>query len=319
MIEVIKVKKTYKTRNKQVEVLNNISFNIGKGEVVGLLGINGAGKTTLIKCLCGLIETNEGDIRINGISVTHKNKKALKHISSVLEGNRNLYWRLTVKENIEYFLGNRGISHGHIQSRIDYFLERFQLYEKKNELVKNLSRGMQQKVAIIIALMADTEILLLDEPTLGLDVESNNEIRTFLKEIVNTENKTILISSHDMNLIQKLCDRVVIISNGRIITNDTVLNLMNLFQVKSYQFITSIHLKETYRQTLYKLNDSIHIIEKDGKDIIKVTISSNDDFYSIMNYLKQFDIEIESIEKDQVNFEEVFLKLIKGEVAYGSI
>ncbi|PGQ44267.1 hypothetical protein COA16_32415, partial [Bacillus thuringiensis] len=110
---------------------------------------------------------------------------------------------------------------------------------------------------------------------------------------MNTENKTILISSHDMNLIQKLCDRVVIISNGRIITNDTVLNLMNLFQVKSYQFITSIHLKETYRQTLYKLNDSIHIIEKDGKDIIKVTISSNDDFYSIMNYLKQFDIEIE--------------------------
>lgn len=216
-------------------------------------------------------------------------------------------------------MGNRGISRGHIQSRIDYFLERFQLYEKKNELVKNLSRGMQQKVAIIIALMADTEILLLDEPTLGLDVESNNEIRTFLKEIVNTENKTILISSHDMNLIQKLCDRVVIISNGRIITNDTVLNLMNLFQVKSYQFITSIHLKETYRQTLYKLNDSIHIIEKDGKDIIKVTISSNDDFYSIMNYLKQFDIEIESIEKDQVNFEEVFLKLIKGEVAYGSI
>lgn len=105
MIEVIKVKKTYKTRNKQVEVLNNISFNIGKGEVVGLLGINGAGKTTLIKCLCGLIETNEGDIRINGISVTHKNKKALKHISSVLEGNRNLYWRLTVKENIEYFWG----------------------------------------------------------------------------------------------------------------------------------------------------------------------------------------------------------------------
>ncbi|PLR75809.1 ABC transporter ATP-binding protein [Bacillus sp. V3-13] len=237
----------------------------------------------------------------------------------IIEGNRNLYWRLTVQENIEYFLGNRGLSRKSFAHEMDSLLSRFSLSEKKNELVKNLSRGMQQKVAIIIALMSKTDVLLLDEPTLGLDVEANNEIRSFLKEIVTLERKTILISSHDMNLIERLCDRVIIINNGEIVTDDSVNNLMNLFQAVSYHFIIDVPLSEMQKNIILQKYPTMASIYKDGEHILEFTIIQNNDFYNIVELLKQFDLLIESIEKNQINFEQVFLNLVRGERMHATI
>src|SRR5690625_22384 len=145
-IRVRNLQKHYKERKTKnvIKAVHNISFDIRKGEIIGLLGPNGAGKTTTIKMICGLIQPDDGDIQILGKDALDKRAKTNQYISAVLEGNRNLYWRLTVQENMEYFAGNRGIKRKDIQGEIKKLLNRFELIDKRNELVHSLSRGMQR-------------------------------------------------------------------------------------------------------------------------------------------------------------------------------
>ncbi len=156
---------------------------------------------------------------------------------AVLEGNRNIYWRLTPKENLELFASLRGRWPWHIRDEIDYYLDLFDLAEKRNETVRKLSRGMQQKLAVAISMVTGAPILLLDEPTLGLDVESSYELREILTDIVRDQDRTIIISTHDMNLVEQVCHEVVIINEGKIVTQDKTNNLLNLFQARSYEII----------------------------------------------------------------------------------
>ncbi|SFA87641.1 ABC transporter [Lentibacillus halodurans] len=142
IITVKGIHKVYKKRKSKQKFIavSDVSFDVGKGEIVGLLGPNGAGKTTTIKTICGLLVPDQGSVTINGFDSVKDRNKALRHISAVLEGNRNLYWRLTVLENLEYFAGNRGDSKKEIQVRVNELLTLFQLQDKKYELVNNLSR-----------------------------------------------------------------------------------------------------------------------------------------------------------------------------------
>jgi len=148
---------------------------VQKSEVVGLLGPNGAGKTTTIKCLAGLIKPTSGEIYLDGIDALRDQKRALGRVAAVLEGNRNIYWRLTPRENLEFFGGLQGLPLRRVRSYIDEheLLELFDLKGKVNTPARKLSRGMQQKLAVACALVKQTEVLLLDEPTLGLDVETS--------------------------------------------------------------------------------------------------------------------------------------------------
>ncbi|HET8986032.1 MAG TPA: ABC transporter ATP-binding protein, partial [Trueperaceae bacterium] len=208
-------------RSGEVKAVDGVDFSVARGEIVGLLGPNGAGKTTTIKTICGLIAPDSGTVTVNGFDVRRDRRKALRHISAVLEGNRNLYWRLSVRENLVYFAGNRGMSPAAVGPRIAELLDQFGLTNKADELVSNLSRGMQQKLAISVALLADTDVLLLDEPTLGLDVETGYEVRTLLADIARS-GKTIILSTHDMAVVEALCRRVVVINHGRVVTDDSV-------------------------------------------------------------------------------------------------
>lgn len=191
IIEVRGIKKQYTKRKSKeiVTAVNDVSFDVHKGEVLGLLGPNGAGKTSTIKMICGLLKPDEGSIHINGLDIQKNRLRSLKHISAVLEGNRNLYWRLTVRENLEYFAGNRGQSRKEVAPQIEKLLQQFNLKEKEHELVQGLSRGMQQKLAIAVALLANTDVILLDEPTLGLDVEISYELRESLKKSSRMNNE----------------------------------------------------------------------------------------------------------------------------------
>ena len=310
MIKVNNICKSYHKNSKKFKALEDITFDIKKGEVVGLLGMNGAGKTTLIKTLCNLIEPDKGEIYINNLTINHKDKRAVKFISTVMEGNRNIYWKLSIIENVDYFLGIRGLKKN--KDKLNSLLYRFDLYNKRKEQVKNLSRGMQQKVAIIIALMLDTEVLILDEPTLGLDVGSNEEIRKLLLNIVKDEHKTILISSHDMNLIEKLCTRVIIINKGKIITDNSVENLVSMFNVKAYSIVLSDILLKEQEVELRNFFD-IEVLEKDKHSIVKFTISEIEDFFNIIDFMRKLKLRIDQIQKDEINFEKVFLNIIKKE------
>lgn len=311
IIEVNNIRKVYKKRKSKEEfvAVDGISFQVGKGEIMGLLGPNGAGKTTTIKSICGLLVPNEGSISIHGYDSVKQRNKALRHISAVLEGNRNIYWRLTVVENLEYFAGNRGMSKKEILPYIEELLDMFNLQEKRDEVVNNLSRGMQQKLAICVAMMANTDVILLDEPTLGLDVETGYEVREILKKIAYEQNKTIIISTHDMDVVQDLCNRTVIINQGKVIANEQVSQLLKLFRTSAYQ----IHLKDSLTEDQLKhLEHKFPIHEWEGQTL-NVNLDHAEAIYDLMDILKMNRTGIETINQTEVNFEEVFMKLVKEE------
>ena len=165
VLEVEQLQKTYQSAGKTVEAVRNVSFNIESGEVLAFLGANGAGKTTTIKMIAGLILPDRGQVKIAGRD-PHRQAIARKAVGAVLEGNRNVYWRLNPEENLEYFGVLRGLSGYVARQRAKDLLERFELVPKRNTIVQNLSRGMQQKLAIAVALIHEPQLLLLDEPTL---------------------------------------------------------------------------------------------------------------------------------------------------------
>ncbi|MFS0688814.1 ABC transporter ATP-binding protein [Sporosarcina sp. 179-K 8C2 HS] len=318
IIEARNLMKSYKKRKSKeyIQAVNDISFRVNKGEIVGLLGPNGAGKTTTIKMICGLLIPDAGTITINGMDNREKRLGALRHISAVLEGNRNLYWRLTVRENLEYFAGNRGASRKDVAQQIEVLLTSFHLKEKENELVNRLSRGMQQKLAIAVAMLADSDVILLDEPTLGLDVETGYEVRELLRTIVDEYNRTIIISSHDMNVIQELCDRTVIINDGKVIVDDKVENLMKLFEVRAYSITLGDALSEHQQKLLLQKFPDYNYITDSMQHIIEVQLTKSDEIYELFDVLKMGGTSVESIDRDTINFEQIFMKIVKGEKEY---
>lgn len=315
IITVNDLKKSYRKRKSKeyIEAVKGISFEVNRGEILGLLGPNGAGKTSTIKMICGLLSPDSGRIIINGIDNQKKRLKALKHISAVLEGNRNLYWRLTVRENLDYFAGNRGVSRKTAAEKIDTLLEQFHLKDKEGELVNRLSRGMQQKLAIAIAMLADSDVILLDEPTLGLDVETSYEVRELLKMIAKDYNRTIIISTHDMDVVQEICERTVIINQGTVVVDDQVDNLMRLFDVRSYTIQLDGLLSERQHHLLLEKFPILTYTPDIHQSTLEINLTKSEDIYDLFDVLKLERTPVESIDKSAINFEQIFLKIVKGD------
>jgi ABC-2 type transport system ATP-binding protein len=188
--------------------LKDITLTLENSSITSIVGPNGSGKTTLLKCIGTLLTADGGEIEYKGID----KKNIRKNISFVLEGSKSLYNNLTVWENIRYFLEIKRTNFILKQKEVNYYLELFDLINKKKTLVSNLSTGMRQKVSIIIALVQDSKILLLDEPSLGLDFESVNMLKTALKKM--KDEKIIIITSHDISLIEDISDYIVVLDKG---------------------------------------------------------------------------------------------------------
>ncbi|OZU87534.1 ABC transporter ATP-binding protein [Virgibacillus indicus] len=316
IIEVSNLKKSYKKRKSKefVHAVSDISFTVNQGEILGLLGPNGAGKTTTIKMICGLLTPDSGTITVKGINNQEKRLHALRHISAVLEGNRNLYWRLTVRENLEYFAGNRGLSRKEVSKRVEDLLEKFRLKDKEKELVNRLSRGMQQKLAIAVAMLAESDVILLDEPTLGLDVETGYEVRELLKGIVRDYNRTIIISSHDMDVVQDLCERTVIINKGKIVTDDKVENLLRIFDVRAYTITLGDLLSDKQLHLLKEKFPHLEYTPDTYQSTLEIDLAKSEEIYDLFDVLKLESTPVESIDRSTINFEQIFMKIVKGEV-----
>ncbi len=316
LIDIQNVVKHYKKRGTKeiVKAVDDVSFQVKRGEILGLLGSNGAGKTTTIKMICSLIRANSGSITVNGFDSVRERQKALRHISAVLEGNRNIYWTLTVEENLRYFAGNRGLGGREVKVAIDELLGKFRLEPKRSELVNHLSRGMQQKLAIAVAMMANTDVILLDEPTLGLDVETGYEVRSLLKDIA-AEGRTIIISTHDMPVVQDLCKRTVIIDKGKVVVDDEVANLLKLFETKAYEITLGTLLKTEQVEELERNFPVVEIAEDQKR--FNVTFEQEGDIYKLIDILRSQNTIIEAIDRSNINFEEVFRKITaESEVAH---
>ena len=314
MTEILKVQgltKQYHGSGGLINAVDDISFSVGKGEIFGLLGPNGAGKTSTIKCICGLLEFEKGHIHINNTSIKENRGKGLRHISAVLEGNRNIYWRMTVAENLIFFSGINGLSRKSILGRMDYLLEQFQLTSQKNTIVNHLSRGMKQKVAIAISLITNKDIILLDEPTLGLDVGMSHEMRILLREIAKEEGKTILLSTHDMNVVEETCDSLVIINKGKVIAHDSMRNLKSLFNQLIYKIVLDKELSTT---SVMKLKSTLTNLEQDTLDgnlHLKLSVKNPNDLFFVFNLIQEEKAELLSLDKINMSFEEIFINLVQ--------
>lgn len=202
------LRKRYPQGRGWIEALKGVSLELFRGEILTLLGPNGAGKTTLVKVLAGLVEPNGGKVeaRVKGRRVW---------MGAVLEGNRNLYWRLTSLENLIYFGTLRGLTPKEARQRGLELLEAVKLSDKAHQTVGTLSRGQQQRAALAAALTHDPSVLFLDEPTLGVDLEAQEAIRSWLLRLKN-DGKAILLTTHQLDLAEVVADRVAILLEGQV-------------------------------------------------------------------------------------------------------
>lgn len=310
LLEVHELKKTYYHRRRATDAVKDVSFKVERGEVVGLLGANGAGKTTTIKCICTLVRPTSGVIQIDGVDVVRHPRKGVSKLAALLEGNRNIYWRLTVKENLELFAAFQGMSRRESASHVGELIELFNLQDKRDAPARFLSKGMQQKLAIACAIVRSTPLLLLDEPTLGLDVETTHELRGYVKGL-SMGGRTMLLSSHDMNLIEALCDRVILINGGRVVTDDSVANLLNLFKSRAYRFTIAGSLHADQLARLEDRFPQLEVSQQVESTLIDVQLPAAPDIYELIHVLEAEDAIIESIDRRDPNFEQVFLRMIE--------
>ncbi|MEZ4673899.1 MAG: ATP-binding cassette domain-containing protein [Caldilineaceae bacterium] len=200
--------------------VDDVSFAIRQGEIFGLLGPNGAGKTTTIKMLCTLLEPTAGTATVCGYDVVQQADTVRQRLGAVLTGERSIYWKLTGRENLHYFAALYHIPPAVAKERINELLARFELTKRADELVEKYSTGMKQRIAIAKALLAKPPVILLDEPTLGLDPQAARNLRELIREL-KADGHTILLTTHYMEEADQLSDRIGIIDGGKIIALDS--------------------------------------------------------------------------------------------------
>ncbi|MEF8851579.1 MAG: ABC transporter ATP-binding protein [Haloarculaceae archaeon] len=304
--------KTFGSGAEAVTAVEDVSFAVEPGEVVGLLGPNGAGKTTTIKSILGLVLPDEGEARVHGIDVHEHPRAAYEYVDAMLEGARNDYWRLTVRENLRYFAAIRGQDPDAVADRHAELLEHLDLAGKADTAVRDLSRGMKQKVSLASVLAGDVSVAFLDEPTLGLDVESSLKLRTELRRLVDERGLTLVLSSHDMDVIEDVCDRVIIMNEGRVVVDDTVGDLLAGFETKGYR-ITARGVDGAVLADLRERFDLTDVERTDDRARFEVAADTAT-FYRLTDAMEAHGLEVAGIETVQPDLAEAFVEMTGGGV-----
>lgn len=311
VVEINNLSKIYSNNSKNnFTAVDSVNLSVQKGEVFGFLGSNGAGKTTTIKMMCGLVTPTTGRILLNGCDVALERGEAMRQIGVVLEGTRNIYWPLTAWQNLMYFANLKGCSRKTSQERAESLLKELELWDRRNDIIRNFSRGMQQRIAIACALIADPPILILDEPTLGLDVEATQIMKALLKRLAQDYEKTVIITSHQLDVVQELCERVAIMHKGKIIADKNLNELLMLFGQDYYQ----IKIKGLFNGPQNgKFKDFIIKEEEEGVTVLTGTIDNQTKLYSLLDEIRKLGMTLISVSPLEPDLEEVFLKLVKNE------
>lgn len=304
--------KTYKGKVDNI-ALKETSVCYHENQIIGLLGDNGAGKTTLLKCIINIVYPTNGTIYLNSQNLqTMKCKEKAKSVFFVAEGTRSLWWRLTVIENIRFMCQMMWGNWNSVKNSLDSYLEVFGLTDKKDVLVGKLSRGQQQKVCILLAVVSDSPLIIMDEPTLGLDVSSRQEIaEMILAAKEKSKTKTFIISSHDMDFVAKIADRISILKEGKLIANGTIAELQNLLQKKYTRFSITDALSEEEACFLQSEFEIKKISKENGKLVFEVCDDSSLK-NKIIDYLRRLGIYIESIQEQNANLESLYIELQGG-------
>lgn len=307
MIEVENLTKNY----GKIQAVKGISFTVNENEVLGFLGPNGAGKSTTMNMLVGYLPMTSGTVKINGIDISENPKEAKKHIGYLPE-IPPLYTEMKVIEYLKFVAGIKGIKKEDREFQIERAMSRLKITDKKNRVIKNLSKGYKQRVGFAQALLGDPKVIILDEPTVGLDPSQTKEVRDLIKRL--SKDHTIIFSSHILSEVNAICDRVLIINNGTIKAQDTTNNL----ETGTNEVIINITV-EGNRDNVEKILSSIEGI-KDISDIVetsqnvysyKIVLESDSVRKVIVSKLTMEDYSIVEINTIRKSLEEVFLDLTK--------
>jgi len=299
----IKVSNLLKLYGDQ-KAVDNISFTINKGEIVGFLGPNGAGKSTTMKMITGYLEPDQGNIEVAGISVSDQPLETKKRIGYLPEANP-LYFEMYIREYLDFIAGIHQVKDP--ASAIEKVIELTGLSPEKHKKIGQLSKGYKQRVGLAAALIHDPEVLILDEPTSGLDPNQIIEIREVIRRL--GKNKTVMFSSHILQEVEALCNRVIIINKGKLVADDQLSNL-------SVQD-TSKKLRVAFRETLEPswledLSSVISVVKKEDNSWILDTHDPDTLNQQLMELSLQRKLNIVSLQTESLNLEEVFRSLTAG-------
>lgn len=308
MIQVENITKKYGS----FTAVNNINFEIEEGEIVGFLGPNGAGKSTTMNMITGFIEPTSGRIIVDGYDISKKPKKAKKQIGYMPEGVP-LYSDLTVKEFVTYMAEIKGVDKKEKKEKIQNVLEATGLTDVQNKLTKNLSRGYKQRVSMAGALVGDPKVIILDEPTVGLDPKQVTEIRALIKEL--GKEHTVILSSHILSEVSQICNRVIIINKGQIVAIDTPENLENKVVQNNSIYVTVEDPENKMNKIKEKLESvqEIKLITENEDKTKKYIITAKEDIdlrKDIFETLAKEGITIFEMKKADATLEDAFMKLI---------
>ena len=311
MIEVKNVTKKYGS----TIAVDDISFEVKDGEVVGFLGPNGAGKSTTMNMITGFIEPTTGQIIVNGNDISKRPRKAKKEIGYMPE-NVPLYYELTAKEFVSYMAELKLVKRSERKQEVEKVLKETGLEDVKNKLIRNLSRGYKQRVSMAGALVGNPDVIILDEPTVGLDPKQITEIRSLIKEL--GKNHTVILSTHILSEVSQICERVIIINKGKIVAIDTPENLEKTTREKNGIMVTvedpkdnMSHLKDEIKEI-----DSVELVKdnEDGTKQYLITTSTDMDLRKpLFEVLPKEEIVIFELRKTETTLEDAFIKLIDTE------
>jgi len=285
-------------------IVNDLSFEIHRGEVFGFLGPNGAGKTTTIRMMVGLISKSHGDVLINGIDVSRNFTEAMKHIGTIVE-NPEMYKFLTGYQNLVHFAR---MSQGVTRQRIDEVVTQVGMADRIHDKVKTYSLGMRQRLGLAQALLRKPDILILDEPTNGLDPAGIRELRDYLRNLAQTEGLSVVVSSHLLSEMELMCDRVAIIQAGKLID---VRPIRELGQAEGYVEVTAVEVDD--------VASAVEALKSSHPDVQTAVNGSNVEFAvergqipEVVRALAAAGVNIFGVRSMNKSLEETFLEMTGG-------
>jgi len=325
-IQTMNLTKAYKTKplntsllhhkTFSVNAVDNLNLNIKKGELFGLLGLNGAGKTTLVKILCTLLPPDDGTATVNGFDVVKEQMRVKRSIGTIFSvGERGFFWRLSGYSNLEFFAAINNVPRSGRQRRIMEVLELVGMREKAFEIFQRYSGGMKRKLALARALLADPPVLLLDEPTAGLDVTSSRNIRDFIKnDLSKKHGKTILYTTHYIEEVSQMCDHVGIMNKGKIIALDTPDALKAMAKKGEVADIIVKNMSEAQVSSLRGLagvsalasevQDSVL-----GQTRLRVRLENMDALPTVLDFFFREKIKLITFRQEEPTLEDAFIEL----------
>ena len=329
-IQTINLTKTFKSKSQSphsnffsrktvsVNAIDDLSFEIKRGELFGLLGPNGAGKTTLVKMLCTLLPPDSGTAFLNGYDIVKEPMKVKRSLGTLFSvGERGFFWRLNGYRNLEFFAAIYNVPRQKRQERIMEVLKLVGLENNAFELFQKYSGGMKRKLSLARTLLPDPPVILLDEPTTGLDVISSRNIREFIRKTVQETGKTVLYTTHYIEEAAQICDKIGILKQGKIVACDTPDALRAKIKKEELIYLILEDITLTQIEQISSLRGVLDITDKNDADLMPkqkrlcVELTSVDQLPSIFDFLFEHKIKLVNFKREEPTLEDAFIELTR--------